>query len=301
MAKHKRLIALFLIFIALLFLFRWEVKFAFTALCKGQLQEAVTNSSSQEQTATLPYKALYQGTQAITIDRDSAVMNFTRPSALDRLSLQEIADFRMKKVAQYSFLNIFPPGYNPLAGASARIYKKIEPGALWVGQTPFYIANPYLLIILSNAYRVLPIDLPCHDLSVTYDSAIIEERLQGATAKCFFDLVYGESAEHPGTLRVNMVNAYDSGFHYVSIDKEQSLNIQAYKSSGNIVGGLFSQPSFYHRGRHGSNNISPEDKNGWITLQEEGAATRIFFKLWRNKPASPENTADMLYIIYIIP
>ena len=303
MNKRYRPVILFLVLIGLAVFFTAEVRFTFTLLSNKFFKQPVADSlPSQEFASMVRYEPLYQGTEAISIDTAAAAADYDAPTALDGMDLQEIADFRTAMVAKYESLNIFPTGYNPLQGNSARIYTSIAPGAKWIGAIPFYIANPYCLIILSCAQRVMPINMHCRDSEVMYGDGRIEETFKGENARCFFDMAYGETAPLPGTLQVTMVNAYDSGFYFASIDAVQSQNIRPDIKPGGIVGGIFSQSSFYNMNpKHGKNNISPEDLKGLVSLGQRDALTKIFIKLWRARPQSASDLADMQYVFSIEP
>ncbi len=300
MNKRFRPVVLFLILIGLAVFFTTEVKYTFKLISSKFLKQPSDDQPPQELASTVRYEQLYQGAEIIAIDTATATEDNDAPTALDGMDLQEIADFRIAKVAQYESLNIFPAGFNPLQGSSARIYTSIAPGAKWNGTAPFYIANPYCLIILSCARSVMPINLHCHDSEINYSDGRIEEMLKGESARCFFDMAYGEAAPLPGTLQVVMVNAYDSGYYFASIDTLQSQNIKLDTKPGSIVGGIFSQSSYYNMlPKQGKNNISPEDPKGWISLLQRDAPTKIIVKLWRVRPQSAADRADMQYLFLI--
>ena len=303
MNKRYRPVVLFLVLIGLAVFFTTEVKYTFKLISgKFLKQPAADMFPSQELAAALRYEPLYQGAETIALDTDAAAEESDGQTALDGMDLQEIADFRIAKVSQYASLNIFPTAYNPLQGNSERIYTNIVPGAKWLGATPFYIANPYCLIILSCSQSVTPMNLHCRDVVVNYGEGRIEEMIKGETARCFFDRAYGKAAPHPGTLQVTMVNAYDSGFYFASIDAAQSQNIRPVTKTGAIINGIICHSSYYHMvPKQGKNKISPEDPNGWFSLVKRDAPTKIIFKLWRARPQSAADRADMQYIFSIEP
>ena len=303
MNTRYRPIILFLVLIGLAVFFTAEVRFTFTLLCNKFLKQPVTDAlPAEEFAATVRYEPLYKGTETIAIDTAAAAANNDAPTALDGMDLQEIADFRTAKVAQYESLNIFPAGYNPLQGNSARIYTSIAPGAKWTGAAPFYLANPYCLIILSCARSVTPVNLRCRDIEVLYGDGQIQEIIKGENARCFFDTAYGATAPLPGMLQVTMVNAYDSGYYFASIDKDQSQNIKLDTKPGSIAGGIFCQSSYYNMiPQQGKNNIGPEDQKGWVSLGKRDALTKIVVKLWRTRPQSAAAQADMQYVFSIEP
>jgi hypothetical protein len=303
MNKRYRPIILFLVLIGLAVFFTTEVRYTFALLRSRFLNEPADMPQPQVVASTARYEPLYQGVETIAIDTGAAAgTDNSEATALDGMDVQEIADFRAARVAKYASLNIFPAGYTPFQGTGAKLFKNISPGAQWIAAASYYIANPYGLIILSCARQVMPVNLKCRDGAITYSEGRIEETLGGESAQCFFDMVFGETAEFAGTLQVTMVNAYDSGFYFAGIDAEQSRNINPGAHSGAIVSGIFSQPAAYHQGaKDRKNTISTENKKGWITLLQRDAPTKIVVKLWRNKPQSAADPADMLYVISVEP
>lgn len=217
---------------------------------------------------------------------------------LSGMDLKDIIDFRIRKVNEYSSLNIFPRDYIPLK----KIYASLTSGAYWDNAARFYIANPYLLIILSFAGYVRPLSTDLYDIEVKYSNrAIYETYTQENTRKVFHQLYY--QGTHPGVIRINMVNAFDAGLIYASIDKERSKNIDFKwnNSIQNISNGIYSQSGFYHFGRGGKNNLSPADPNGRIKLIGKDTETIICIKLYREKPGDIEQKEDFTYIVRLIP
>jgi hypothetical protein len=301
MNKRYRPIILTLILIGLVVFFTTEIRYTFTLL-RGKFLNQPADAPPPVIASTVNYEPLYQGAETITLDTAAPEDGSDNATALDDMDLQEIADFRVARVAQHELLNIFPSGYNPLQGNGARMYKNIAPGGKWTSAAAYSIANPYCLIILSRARNAVPINLQCRADEAEYSDGRIQEKLTGENADCFFDMAYGETAEMPGMLQVTMVNAYDSGFFFAGIDAGPSKNIKPGTKSGGIAGGLFSQPAAYMSDpRQGKNTISTEDPKGWIALAQRGAPTVIAIKLWRARPASPADRADLLYVISVEP
>lgn len=223
-------------------------------------------------------------------------------TALDGLDLKDVASFRQARVRDHQDLALFPRLYDPLQGPSRRIYASITPGMKWLGPTPYYVANPYVLIVMTCANHVTPLNLFCPEVSFRYTHRRIEEIHNGPSARCWLDRLFDPPyADNPGLARVVMVNAYDAGLHYAHVDLGQSENVGADSSPENIVNALFDQSSFFHVGSHAANNISPEDRKGWIRLQDRGAPTRIHVKLWTGRPPSPASPADMVYVVSVRP
>jgi hypothetical protein len=86
-------------------------------------------------------------------------------------------------------------------------------------------------------------------------------------------------------------------------------NVLPEPSPTNVTNSLFSQPSLFQVGSHAANNISPEDRNGWIRLARADARTLLTVKLWRGQATSndalarsaPQGAADLEYVIEIHP
>jgi len=245
---------------------------------------------------------LYPGTEVIVPDTSSASLAHGGPTALDGMDLEQLADFRRAKVAEHASLGIFPVGYDPLRGPARHIYSRITAGANWLGPTPYYIANPYLLIVLTCANHATPLALFCPPTEVVYTPARIEETTSGDSGRCWLARVFDpDYADHAGSVRVVMVNAFDAGFPFTHLDLAASENLTATDAPTNVARGVFSQPSFYHLGRYGVNNISPEDRNGWVRLIDPSAATRFAIKLWRERPTSLAAAADFTYVVAVTP
>ncbi len=267
------------------------------------MKTPVTRSGPQEPIASTPDSPEpLRATVSIQQDLKSASINPDGGTALDGLQLMGIVDFRLGKVREYERLALFPPSYHPLKGESLRIYQQISPGMKWLGPTAYYVANPYVLIVAVCANHVTPLNLLCPAAGITYTYRRIDEAHRGEAAACWLDRVFDPPyADQPGEVRLAMVNAFDCGLRYAHVDRSQSSNLESEADPANVLNGLFSQSSFYHVGKYRANNISPEDRNGWIRLAKRNASTRIHVKLWRQQPASRAEPPDMVYEIRVDP
>jgi hypothetical protein len=235
-------------------------------------------------------------------DTISATIDTYGRTALDGMDLDAIVAFRRAKVAEHAQLALFPSLYDPLAGGSRRIWSSITPGAKWLGPTAYYVANPYVLVVMVRANRVTPLSLFCPEVVLRYTHRRIEEIHDGASADCWLDRAFSPGyGNDPGLLRVVMVNAYDAGLHYAHVDLAESRNVGPEPSPASVVNALFGQSSFFHVGRYHANNISPEDSSGWIHLLDRSVATRIHVKLWVERPDSTAAPADMTYVVDVAP
>ena len=223
----------------------------------------------------------------------------TSPNALDGKYKDEIASFRLKKVKKYSKLKIFPENYHPFESYHERIYGRITPGEDWVSSVVYYIANPYLLVIFSNARCVNPLNLKCSYFDVFYENGVIKEIHRGHDANKWFESVFDKSLEHPGKIWAVMVNAIDAGFFYGYVDVNKSKNVMRSSNSSNITNKPHSPRYIYHVGKYNRNNISPNDPNAWVTLKKKNVDTEVYMKLWTKKPESSSQDPDLVYILKI--
>lgn len=221
---------------------------------------------------------------------------------LDGMTLEEIAGFRVQKVKEYEILNIFPPDYNPLQEPHSRIYGSITSGANWLYSAQFYITNPYFLIVISGGNYVNPLAEVCENVEISYSNASIEESYKAEDALKWFKRLYSYK-DCPGIIRIWMVNAYDAGFFYASVDTQKSSNIDLLWNypPEHIINAVYSNSGCFHLGRKGVNNLSPLDNNAQIKLKTRDAETVIYVKLWRESPVNKNQKADFSYLVKIIP
>jgi hypothetical protein len=235
-------------------------------------------------------------------DLQSSSLDTNAATALDGLDLDQVVAFRLDRVRRYAQTGIFPPSYHPLRGTSSSIYTPITPKANWLGPTPYYVANPYVLIVLVVADRVTPLNLMCPEVSLRYAAGTITEKRSGDSAACWFRWLYEPGyASSPGAVRLVMVNAFDAGYRFAHVDLARSANLRDEGEPDNVLRGAFSQPSLFHYGQYRKNNISPRDPRGWVRLAERGRATRIHVKLWRDAPGRSSEPADLTYEALVEP
>ncbi|MFH1613130.1 MAG: hypothetical protein ABIB46_05360 [bacterium] len=231
-------------------------------------------------------------------DKRTIEINFK--TCLNGMSLKEIADFRIQKTKEYSFLGIFSPKYHPLKVPHDKIYRAISPCINWQDSAQFYISNPYLLIICSCANHVTPLMINCLNPKVEYSNKVIKEIYKGEDAVRWFEDLYSYP-DYPGIVRIWMVNAYDAGLFYANVDISRSSNISPSIMPENIINSVYSNSGFFHKGRYGTNNLSPADPKGRIKLLKKDIYTCIYVKLWRERPKSKNQLEDFTYIVEVIP
>ncbi|MCP5046685.1 MAG: hypothetical protein GY940_05910, partial [bacterium] len=236
----------------------------------------------------------------VTIRPDTAVTHSHdwNSTALNGMSLEQVSDFRLERVSRFKRLNIFPSDYRPLKDYHRKVYDTITSGKEWLSPAVYYIANPYVLIVMVPANHVTALNLHCPDVSIRYDNGTITERHSGSSADCWFEKVYG-SYDYPGVIRPVMVNAWDAGYFYIHVDVKRSLNIKVGKQAGHITNSVSTARSYFHVGKYGVNNISPTVPKHWLNLETKGAETRIHVKLWRNRPARLDEPPSLTYITHI--
>ena len=223
----------------------------------------------------------------------------TSPNALDRADEDSIASFRINKVKKYSQLKIFPEKYHPFESYHKKIYGKITPGTDWVSSVVYYIANPYLLVVFSNAGCVNPVNLECSYFDLFYEDGVIKEIHKGPGASEWFENVFDRRLDHPGEIWAVMVNAVDAGFSYGYVDVNKSKNVRKSSKSANITNNVHSPRYFYHVGKYHRNNLSPNDRDAWVTLKKKNVDTEIYVKLWIKEPGSFSQEPDIVYILKI--
>ncbi len=238
----------------------------------------------------------------VDIDQDtySSSYGVGEENELDGMSYDELAALRLKKVDEYRVLEFYHPGYHPFEGYHDKIYGPLTEYERWLSPAAYFFSNPYLLIIPTHAPFVNPINLACPGGSIMYLDGAIEETHTGESASCWFEEVYRPSGE-PGKVWLFMVNAWDAGFFYAHVDVEQSENIARDANPAHITNAPHSRNYYFHVGQYEVNNISPRDENAWVTLLRREAKSKIYIKLWREKPVSLDQPASLTYVINVDP
>jgi hypothetical protein len=249
----------------------------------------------EKEKAFVPYEGY------VWLEHDAFTSGYERssPNALNGVYEDSIASFRINKVKKYSQLRIFPENYHPLKSYHKKIYGRITPGEDWVSSVVYYIANPYLLVIFSNARCVNPINLLCSYFDLFYEDGVIKEIHKGDDAIKWFNNVFDESLDYPGKIWAVMVNAVDAGFPYGYIDINKSKNVRKSLDPSNITNKVHNPRYIYHVGKYNRNNLSPNDPDAWVTLKEKNVDTEVYLKLWKKKPDSSSQKPDIVYILKI--
>ncbi|MCP5046256.1 MAG: hypothetical protein GY940_03735 [bacterium] len=257
--------------------------------------KAKSDTPIQEDEPFVPY----QGRVVIEQDLGPTSVNNGTATALDGMDHDEIAEYRFERVSRYKELGLFPAQYHPFKRYNNLLWGSAVPGEKWTGPTVYYIANPYVIIGMAPAVWAVALNHFCPDVSIVYENGVFEEVHKGDSARCWFDKIY-QSNDYPGKFRPKMVNAWDAGFFYIYVDRSKSLNIKRSFKNDNITNGVSTALSYFHYGGYNANSLSPMIPNHWLTLQERYVNTRIYVKLWRNKPNSHDDPADLVYITRIL-
>lgn len=241
----------------------------------------------------------YAGTVVIKHDRSFMNTNqFRGPTQLDAMDLEQIAAYRKERVQHYAQLNFFHPGYDPLKPPHNKIYSQITPMVPWVTTVPYYIANPYILLSITQDNRVAPFTIFLDDAGIVYSNGKIVATHAGINAKLWREWLAGRPTNQ-NVVNITMANAWDAGFYYVHLVENQSENVEPSTDPNNVGKTFYSQSSFYHVGQHQKNNISPYDGRSRITLKDINSPTRLVFHLWRKQPKMVDAKPDMIYEINV--
>ena len=259
-----------------------------------------TESAQSDANSEFAFR-VFPGSAAIERDMQAVSLSGIGPTALDGMNRDQFTAFRLQKIEKYRQLGFFRPGYSPFAPPHNEIWGHMTPGADWLYSVPYYIANPYLLVILVPPNHVTPIDMHVDAVNIQYQNGVLSETILGASARQWFDAVYSSRYAQAGMVRLVMVNAWDAGFRYIHLDPALSSNIQTSEHVNNVTRSWHSQRCVFHVGRYKKNNLSPEDRRGWVKLQARDVPTIFHIKLWRAQPAAVSDPADLIFIITIDP
>jgi len=229
-------------------------------------------------------------------------INIQQATNLGQFTPEEFAKFRVSKVKEYAQSNIFPSNYDPFAYPHREIYQNITFGTGWTEAAQHFISNPYLLVTLSAAYGIYPMEVYSRLPSVHYKNKTIEEVYTGQSAQMFF-AVFDPKLDFPGGLRLWVVNAQDAGLMYANVDKSKCTNIDFNwrDTPDNIVNSVYSLNTIFHVGQYQLNNISPDCRRSTLMIKEKYKYTCIYVKLWVKKPKSIDEKEDFTYIIKVNP
>ena len=212
---------------------------------------------------------------------------------------------RLAYVSQYAALALYPDDYGPDGPVQNGIYGQIDWTVGWLPPALFYVENPYLLVTTNNVNSVVATESATFPTVRYEDDCTVIEHFAGIEAQRWFEMIYNPDAGDPGTVQLTLVNARDAGFLYASVPPGACENVDttwAATGTNAILGGLHTVVSyFYHHGKYGVNNLSPDDLATRLALIAPDARTRIEVALWRSKPSSATAPGDLTYVIEVEP
>lgn len=225
-------------------------------------------------------------------------LNWTWEPNLPAVSKEQLAAIRKERIERYKFLNIYASPYTP----DPVVYGQIDPATDWLQDTPLFIHNPYLLVSESGGNFVNSLFPYCSASSIVYSNHSITVRYDDLSARKWLNEVE-HLTEMPGMIRLWFPNALDAGYKFAHVDRAQSVNVAPIDnaSEAHVMNAVYVPHDYYHRGRLGHNNISPNDENAKLKLVNVKARTVIFVKLWKSRPQSANDKEDFSYVIKVEP
>lgn len=240
------------------------------------------------------------------------------PVSLSYLTKEKIYEIRKRYVAQSIFEN---PNYEP----SEFVFGQIESGKPWMRATVCgrmedgkyningpseearFINNPTVLVALEYPFSVTNPNYPdCESVqaimlpkSVSYNGETNEITVVYQN----FPVVIQNNSFY----QFNGINAKDFGYDYFYLDKSKSTYQPEFFNSDNPSERVIQFQNFLHLGSScghegGCNNGSPRQpaleftyKSPQFTRQN----VKLYLKLWKNSPSSPDAPADINEIIVI--
>ena len=233
---------------------------------------------------------------------EAGVTKEGRLSSVLSANRAELFKYRRDKVRAIAAWGLYPENYEP----SDAVYGKVADGEPWTKSSGFHVSNPYLLIITTPPERVTPITFwSAHDNKAGEQQFFHEGRR--------IRVVYKDTSanhwmnwanSHPQEFEVRLwaTNAHDAGFQYAMVDTEKSSNIDIAQS-GQVARAPTRIKSFFHYGENVSaNNLSPSDANMRVRLANGyRQPTKIYVKLWRQKPPTTSAPENYGYVIEVRP
>ncbi len=231
---------------------------------------------------------------------------FNDVSDYDDLTKEEIYELRKKYVAASLFAT---PDYQP----SDEVFGQIASKKPWYGldysgcvravtgqkevaQGPSeesrFINNPNMLIgVISGSKRVEKDNPVCFDTSYW----ILPVKLSYFRDENTIEAVY--NFRYTGQMYLTGINARDLGYKYVYADEAENVK---FRSQNNVSNTIHEFRDFIHLGascgyKDGCNNGSPYQSE--LDYKYTDYPSTMEFKLWKNRPASINDKADINYRI----
>lgn len=250
------------------------------------------------------------------------VPNYVKPKVqhpipLSYKSKQEIYDIRKSYVQKSPF---YYEGYEP----SDEVFGPIEDWKPWRAQYSCCWKSTGVCKTEGPSLVSLPIINPT--ALVLFDYAFVPYKCEYVPEHCKFDFwpininynkdkkvvrVIYKMFEHIDPSKktyyvLNGLNARDFGFKYAYVDLNKSTFIPEFVEERNISTEVVEFQDLIHVGsscgvKGGCNNHSPDDPNMRIYYSklQSKQFNKLYIKLWKERPNSPEDEPDMVEILQI--
>ncbi len=269
-----------------------------------------------------PNKNIYNSTvQNADENNQIIIIPVNPPTELSYKTKQYVYEQRKKYVANSIFAN---PYYQP----SEAVFGQIVDNKPWISvnfcesesgtsivtgasEESRFINNPAMLVAIEYPFGI-PKELSKEYIKKCTNpiKQLIPEKIEYRIKKKEIVVTYGSLPFHlndnNGTFYAfNGLNARDLGYNYAYIDTKKTTLQMIMCEKNNITNQVTEFKNFIHLGgscrvKGGCNNGSPHQP--MLDFKYTGSETRrparrIYIKLWKNRPYSPEDTPDMVEII----
>ncbi len=249
---------------------------------------------------------------------ENTAITVNPPAALSYLTKKKIYEIRKHYVAQSIFEN---PNYEP----SEFVFGQIEDNKPWmratvcgrmedgkydisgVSEESRFINNPTMLVALEYPFSVTN---PNYKDCDSPQAILLPKSISYNGKTNEITVVYRNLPvviQNNSFYQFNGINAKDFGYDYFYLDKSKSTYQPAFLNENNPSKNVIQFQNFIHLGtscRHesGCNNGSPRQTSLEFTYKSERYTTqnaKLYLKLWKNPPLSPDIPADINEIIII--
>ncbi len=197
---------------------------------------------------------------------------------------------------------------------------KIEDGLPWIGayestchgitenigngpsRNSFEILNPEILLNnITMDYNFEADGIPCSEVDYLYPNRLnYNSKTNTITAYVDVRNFRKKNGFYP-YIALGDINAGDLGYNWVYSNPKDNINVK-FTEKNNVTLEPMQTASYIHKGyacklKGGCNNISPRISSYDFQILRENA--RVVFELWKNKPISKYQPADVIYrIVY---
>ena len=238
---------------------------------------------------------------------------YNSPDSLSGKTKEEVFEIRKKYVAKSIFAS---DDYYP----SEEVFGEIESGKPWIAQNIClnpetsaswtdgpseegrFINNPTILVALEYPYAFhYNNDLWCTDKVNNLEPArILYNKSKNIISVFYRRLPF--TTNNGGSYAFNGINARDLGYKYAYVDLSKSTYKPEFANEENVSNTVTEFQNYIHLGgscgvEGGCNNGSPDQPmlNFYNSRTKiSGRIGKIYIKLWKNPPASPDDDADII-------